>query len=439
MNIVRVAARLARTAVRHGWQLRTESAVAVLNLSTVAASFILQIVVLRMAGASRDADAYFATAAIPQMALSIAVHVVTGALLPLLARIDEQTRSATVWTMLALIMVVGGPVALTLWFSAPWWTFVIFPGFSSEAVPASVALAGLAALTTPFAIATCVLSGNLYAQRRFLTNESIALATSVGLSLAAALLIPRYGIVVLGWLVLARFAIQATLLCLFLPVCGVRFANSALAVVLRRARALFAGALYFKADLLVDRFLLSLAPAGALSIVVFGQSVFAAASGVLGQSLANTASPTLSLAHDARDGREFRAVLQRNLALITSASLLLLVASVVLIPPIASLMTTHAISRSGVSLRWVLILFGGVPVGACVGALLANAFYAMGDTRTPTVMTALTFTVFLAAKIVVFTYFGMYAFCALTSIYYLCNGGILAWLLRRKIRLEFGP
>lgn len=433
--VLRAAARRARAVIGHGRRLRTESAVALLNLATVAAGFTLQMIVLRLAGAPRDADAYFATAAIPQVALSVAVHVVTGALLPQLARIDDEARPGAAWAMLALVMGVGLPVGLLLYFTAPSWTFLIFPGFAGGAAPASVALAGLAALATPFALATSVLSGYLYAQHRFLINETVSLGTAAALAAGAALLVPAEGVIVLGWLVLARFVVQLLLLGLFLPARGLRAGWPALAPALHRARALLVGALYFKSDLLVDRFMLSLAPAGALSTVVFGQSIFAAAAGVLGQSLANTASPTLSIAHSRRDEERFKSVLRRNLLLIAAASVLLLVASVALVPPVVALLTARGVNPG--ELRWILLLFGGVPVGACVGALLANAFYAMGDTRTPTVMTACTFTIFLIAKVVVFTELGMYAFCALTSVYYLSNGGLMAWLLRRRMRMEF--
>lgn len=420
-----------------GRQLRTEGVVALLNLATVATGFLLQIIVLRFAGDVRDADAYFATSAIPQVALSIAVNAVTGALLPQLARIGTVERPAAVRALLLLVIAAGLPIAVVLFFLAPWWTLMIFPGFTGNASRDAVVLAGLAALSTPFAIATSVLSGYLYAERRFAINEGIALGSASVLAIAAALLIPVAGITALGWLLLARFVVQGLLQALFLPRAPVRQGWASLKPVWRRSRALLAGAIYFKNDILVDRYLLSLAAAGALSKVVFAQSIFTAAAGVLGQALANTASPTLSQAHHIRDKAQFRAALRRNLVLLGLASVLLFVAAVALVPPIATLLTTRSMMRSGVDLRFVLLLFGGVPIGACMGALLANAFYAMGDTRTPTVMTIATFTVFLVAKVIVFSQVGIYAFCALTSVYYLANCGIMAGLLRRKMRQEF--
>lgn len=423
--------------VAHGRQLRTEGVVALLNLATVATGFLLQIIVLRFAVDVRDADAYFATSAIPQVALSVAVAVVTGALLPQLSRIVTAERSAAVRALLLLVLAVGLPLATLLFFLAPWWALVIFPGFAGDASGDAVTLAGLAALSTPFAIITSVLSGYLYAERRFAINEGIALGSAVGLAIAAALLVPIAGITALGWLLLARFVLQGLLQFLFLPQAPISQGWAPLAPVWRRTRALLAGAIYFKNDILVDRYLLSLAAAGSLSKVVFAQSIFTAAAGVLGQALANTASPTLSQAHSVRDQSAFTAALRRNLVLLAVASIVLLVAAIALVPPIAALLTSAAVTHSGVDLRMVLVLFGGVPIGACLGSLLANAFYAMGDTRTPTVMTIATFTIFLVAKVVVFAHAGIYAFCALTSVYYLANCGIMAWLLKRKMRREF--
>lgn len=411
--------------------------VALLTLATVSTGFLLQIFVLRMAGASSDADAYFATAAIPQVILSIAAYIVTGSLMPQLARLDEETRSAVARTILLLILGIGIPLATGLYLTASLWTFLIFPGFANGNAPASSALAGLAALTMPFAVATCVMSAQLYAERRFLTNEFIVLGTTVALACAAFLVIPGYGIISLGWLVLGRFIIQLGLQSLCISFSGEGAGWSTLKPILRQARPLLAGALYFKSDLLVDRYLLSLALPGTLSIVVFGQSIFVAASGVLGQALANTASPTLAVAHNTGDAGLFRSVLRKNLVLLLAASGFLVIFSVAFVPPIASLLTKRAVADGAINLRLVLFLFAGLPVGACVGSLLANAFYAMGDARTPTIMSAITFTIFLGAKIFVFAHFGLYAFCALTSVYYLSNGGIMAILLRRRMHKEF--
>lgn len=423
--------------LRQGSWFRMESSVALLNLATVATGFLLQIIVVRLAGIGSSADAYFATAAIPQVALSIAVHVASGALMPQLSQIERPDRIATAWAALRVISLFGLPVAVGLYLNAPHWVFLLFPGFAAGGAQESVPLAALAALAAPFAIMTAVLSSYLYAERRFITNEAVALGTTIALAVAAAILIPRFGIVALGWLVLLRFIVQLIALLAFLPFPGKDPAVSSLRAVWRKGRILLAGAVYFKSDLLVDRFLLSLAPAGALSLIIFGQSILVAASGVLGQSLANTATPALSAAHATGDSVEFRAILRRKMILIIAASTGLLFASVLLVPPITSLLTSLAITEQVVDLRWVLILLGGVPTGACTGALLANAHYAMGDARTPTLMTVFTFTIFLAAKFFVFIHYGLYAFCALTSVYYLLNAGLLAWLLRRKLRLEF--
>jgi putative peptidoglycan lipid II flippase len=426
------------TLVRRALSFKIEFAVAVLNMGTVATGFLLQIIVLRLTGASRGADVYFATAAIPQVVLSITMYVVSGAMMPRLARLQRPRRIATVWGLLAITAVVGLPVAGLLYATAPVWAAVVFPGFAGETMALSVRLAALAVLTAPFAVATSILSAFLYAERRFVQNEAIALVAALGLALIAGMAVPAYGIVALGWLVLARFVAQACALTIFLPLTGWGGARDDLRAIASKARSLLAGAVYFKSDLLVDRYLLSLAPAGALSVIVFGQSIYVAASGVIGQALANTATPALATAHEAGDGAAFRAVMGRNLAIIGLAACGLVAVGIALVPPLAAALTTRRIVDGDVDLRWVLVLFGGLPIGACLGTLLANGLYALGDARSPTLMSMVTFTLFLIGKIIVFTSFGLYVFCALTSIYYLCNMVLLAWLLRWRMRKEFG-
>lgn len=414
-----------------------EITVAALNIGNVALGFILQIAILRYVGVSREADAYFAASAILTVGLSVATHVVAGAITPHLARLDAASRIHTTWRLLKIIVSWTLPVAVFWALTASFWVRRLFPGLVDGPIQEAQVLASAAVLTIPFAVASALLSAYLYAERRFVRSEAIALGGSAFLCAAAPFAITLGGIEALGYLLFMRFVGQLLVLLSSLPRAPSTEQRPELNALLGRCLPLILGALYFKSDVLIDRYLLSSADAGALSIVALGQTILLAASGVLGQALASTALPGLSIAHNLLDGASFRALLRRNLAILGLAAIAILLASAFAIAPLVSSVISNAPDKGAIDLQTVLLLLAGLPIGACIGALLANAFYALHDTRTPTIMTAITFTVFVVLKFIVFNNFGVYGFCALISIYYIINGAVLAAILHFRLNRVF--
>ena len=86
------------------------------------------------------------------------------------------------------------------------------------------------------------------------------------------------------------------------------------------------------------------------------------------------------------------------------------------------------------SLWLLLLLTGGQYVAGCLGALTAGAFYARGDTRTPTLLGSISFTLSIAVKILMFHYFAFYGLAIAISIYY-CQS--LLFMLIASRRREF--
>ena len=68
----------------------------------------------------------------------------------------------------------------------------------------------------------------------------------------------------------------------------------------------------------------------------------------------------------------------------------------------------------------MLALVGFFIAGA-MGQITSTTFYAMGDTRTPTRMSIVTYTLYVPAKVIAFMKYGLMGLAIVTSIYLFVN------------------
>src|SRR3989441_11667285 len=73
------------------------------------------------------------------------------------------------------------------------------------------------------------------------------------------------------------------------------------------------------------------------------------------------------------------------------------------------------------SLWLIMIALLGVLVGGTIGQITAVAFYAMGDTRTPTMLFVWTFTIYIPIKFLVFVRYGLLGLAIATSVHLIIN------------------
>lgn len=416
-----------------------------LSLGAVAAANLLaslafQWVVLTRLGVGVPTDALFAGMAIPQFVLAIASGSLLSVLIPVLAGESDETQRETAWS--SFLLVGGASMILTavLFATAPVWVGWLFPGFRSRNLDLAISLTRIQLPGIVFSTAVTVPLAAWNARSRFLWPELAPLIATVACLLPLPFLLTHWGVTAAAWLSTGK-----GLLFLLLVLPGLRAFRRPVRhskeqrEIGRRLLPLLGGSAYYKSDALVDRALSSLAPPGELSILYLGQQLWNAASQVLTVAIGRPLVPALSAL--AKQGRwsDFRSTLGKHLG----PMLFLVVAGAVTFAIVGRTILTLLIGHGGVTtanvdLLWRVMLVLTVAFAAgSLGQLTSQAFYALGDTRTPTRLGILTFTVYVPLKFLAFRAFGIFGLAASTGLFILVNValqyGLMSRLLRRRI------
>lgn len=404
--------------------------------------FAYQWFVITGLGADRLADAFFASLIVPQLILSVISGSVVSTIVPVLATQQANAFSRTAWSAFtcsgAAFLALGAALVL----SAGLWTPLIVPGFDAEAAAVTVRLAPAQFANMVFGAQTWITIGVNHAQNRFYRVEVAGIAA--GLSGLGLLVwgMPRYGVEAAAWALAGKSALH---LLLISPALG-RFMRPALCdkglrTALSRLRPLIAGNAYFKSGNAVDRFLASMAPAGDMSLLHMGAQMYAASEILLAKSIAAPALPAMSTAATNGEWSLLRRITARRTAALAATSCAGLVVLAVAGLTLFTLVFAHReLTAQDTHRLWTLcLLLGGVGVGAPLGQILANGFYAVGDTVTPTRIGVFGFTVGICAKVAGFYWAGVMGIAIGTSFYYLLNAALLGWFLYRTLSDQNAP
>jgi putative peptidoglycan lipid II flippase len=131
----------------------------------------------------------------------------------------------------------------------------------------------------------------------------------------------------------------------------------------------------------------------------------------------------------------FQRVMRRRLTGLLGVALGSLVALVLLgLPILEAIFGRQEFGPGEIRQLWMLLLaLGGVWVGGSAGQILATAFYAQGDTRTPVRIGAIGFTLATLLKVPGFFLFGIWGVAITASLQYLTSAAVQYVLLDRRL------
>jgi putative peptidoglycan lipid II flippase len=143
--------------------------------------------------------------------------------------------------------------------------------------------------------------------------------------------------------------------------------------------------------------------------------------------------PRLAIAAKAGDLAGFRHIYRGRLLWMTGISILGAALLLVFGESTLRLLIGHGgITEQNVHSLWlIMIALLGLLVGGTIGQVTATAFYAMGDTKTPTNLFILTFTIYIPIKVLTFLHYGLMGLAIATSAHLVLNFLLQLFVLER--------
>lgn len=406
-----------------------------LSAANIGIAFLFQWYVLTQLGPGMETDALFAGMTLPQLVLVVISGSLMHVLVPLLAGEDEDRLRHDAWGFFVLVGGLFGLLATILYVAAPWWIPITVPGFSDAGQALTVELTRIQLIGMVFAAINGVQWAAYHARQQFVWAEFTPILASAFALLLLIWALPRFGVIAAAWISTLGMGLQTLLLA---PGMGRPVRPNLKSVAIQKAwkriKPLLLGTAYYKTDPLVDRFLLSTATSGSLSLYYLAQQIYSAASQVINKAVAAPLVPILSKFHKAGDIESFRRTYHRKLWQVGMIGIVGLLFLGLLGQSVLDLLISHGnISVDNVKeLWWVMIWLGGMFIGGVAGQICSSTFYACGNTLTPTRMSMMTYTVYVPCKVAVFYFWGMIGLAIATSIYYTTNLLLQVYLLEKE-------
>jgi putative peptidoglycan lipid II flippase len=397
---------------------------ALLAGTNILVTLLFQWYVITQLGVGIETDALFAGMAVPQLILMVVSSSLTHVLVPLLATEDKAGFGRDAWGFFLGISGIFTMLAVALFITAAYWVPWLVPGFSQTGQALTVSLTRIQLVSMIFTASVSVLWSVYHARQKFIWVElSTLLSSLIGLFLLIKIL-PAYGVAGAALLIVLRAGLQMVWL---LPGLGrwvwPDWHSPAMREAWRRIRPLLIGTTYYRTDPLIDRFLASMAPAGGLSLLYIGQQIYGVANIVAEKAIATPMVPQLAIHAGAGEWPTFRRLYQRRLlamgGLTVAGYLILLVAG----ERVLNLLIGHGgVTKANVHLLWlIMVALVGFFIAGAMGVITSKTFYAMGDTRTPTRMSIVTYTLYIPAKVLGFLRYGLMGLAVVTSVYLFLN------------------
>ena len=391
-------------------------------------------------GVGVETDAFFASTALPQLTFLVVSFSVSNVLVPLLATASEMEFRRDSWTFFIGVSGVLFVLAVPFFVLTPYWVSLLVPGFSSNGKNLTVTLTRIQLLSMIGNGGVVVLWSAYFARQKFIWAElSSVLANAASLVLLISLL-PMIGVYAAAWASAFNLGLKIALL---IPLLGrlvcpnPRSAN--MREAWRRIKPFIALQTYSRIDPIVDRLLTSMTVAGSLSLLYISQQIYSVATIVLNKAMITPVVPALAIAAKAANVDTLKRAYRERLIWVAAIGFLTLVGLLALGEPLLHLM----IGRGGITagnvrlLWWMLIILLGSFVGGALGQVTSASFFAIGNTKTPTTIFILTFTIYLPVKIVMFLHYGLLGLAGAISIHLVSNFLIQLVTLERTLKQRY--
>jgi putative peptidoglycan lipid II flippase len=416
-----------------------------LSLSiAVAANFILQFFfqwyILKVNGATSATDALFGAMALPQFILMVLSASLTIVLIPILSNVKEEDFKMESWNFVQIIGIVFLLLSVALFFTSATWVRWILPGFKGSAYILAVKLSNIQLIAMLLSSMLSVLWAVHSAKNNFLMIETTSIAATI-LSIIVMIVTSKFiGIYAAAWALVLKNVLQFSFL---IPILGSyhkpTFKSENFKKSWKRLQPLIAGNIYYKTDVLVDRYLMSNSPAGSLTLFNLGQQIYGIGSSIFTKVFINTIVPRLATLSNKSEWGRFNQLFTKRLLFTTLYSIVILFVVFFFGKPVFNLVfSSRKFTESNVNTLWLIMIgLGGYWIGGMVGTLTSNTFYSKGNTVTPTIIGVILFTIYLPMKFILFAKYHVYGLVFTISVYYIISLVIQLFFLGIHFSFKF--
>lgn len=408
----------------------------ILSSVNILLSFVIQWYIFIIIGVGSKLDAFFAGMTVPQLILAVISSSLMHILVPLFSGEDEEKLHHDIWAFLILITGFFSVLAAVLSVSASIWVPLTVPGFDKEAQDLTINLTRIQLIGMVFSGINAVQWAASHARQKFLWVEFVPILTSLFGLILLPWALPRYGIEGAAWLASLRLGLQTLLLAPYLgqPILS-NIQRSSANQAWKRIKPLLIGTIFFKTDKLINRFLLSSAANGSLSLFYLATQIYEAIGYVFDKSIIGPLVPTLSKLNKQGNIEQFKKLFFRTIMITILMGLSAFIFVVIFGQEILYFLLGYGNINSAnlMDLWWIMVCLNGLMLGGMGVMVVTKSFYALNNTSKPTKITSFLYAASIPAKIIAYNSFGVLGLAIATTIYQLFNFCFLIYFFQREL------
>jgi Uncharacterized membrane protein, putative virulence factor len=401
----------------------------ILNLAFVV---VTQLFTVMTIGPSSQTDALFAGMTIPTVILAVISGALTNVLVPLFVNVRDAR--IYLWQHIYIMLLGGYVLVIPLALTCHYWVGIVFPGFDhpTQELTAHIIITQLLAL--PLSLCSAIFTAYLNSQSKFLSAECIAAICSLVVFPLIFIFVPKYGVLATSYLYIAKtVGLLLVQVIIYSSPMRVSLRTNEIKESYSKIKPLLLGSIYYKSGPLIDRNILSHTTSGTMSIFILAQQLLAMGNLVLTKSLVVPQITVLNTL--AGDKSTLAQWVFKKVCVMFLLGLGLFILFLIIGHPILEIVfELLGYSNIDLGFLWLItIALFGTFIGDFTATLISSVYYALGDTRSPSYISMITYTIFIPLKYVSFYFIGVYGLASICSIYSITNLVILFLFINKRI------
>lgn len=397
-------------------------------------NFVNQWYLVTEIGPGKETDAYYAALVVPSLFILVTAGSIDKVIVPILVS-KKKNFSVYSWTYLSLALIIFSLLSLLLSLSSFLWVHILFPGFGEDTAEHVVQLINILSINMVLHALAAVLWSINYARKQFLKVEYVEIFSTI---IAIAFLfyfLPKYGIIIAAWSLVIKMILQVIFLSPALGrYQGINYKDEVIKESISKLKPLIFGSIYYKSDEVVNRFLASMANPGSITILYLAMKLYKAGINVFGKTIINPAVTKLSVYFSEGRLNKIKKFIAEELRLIAILSITIYLAVIIFGHYIFQILFEYRnFSSEKVEILWFLmVLLGGMWIGRTLSAIFTSTFYSVGDTKSPTIIGVIVYTIGIILRFILFDLLNIEGIAFAISIQALLSCIILFIFVKKK-------